>query len=124
MNFFEYTDKELFFRNDGELLSIMAWGNNSLRVQSSLMDNIPDDCVALINPDVDNIADIDINITDERHAYIRNGLITAIHRQAYLFISQVWAMDFFGTMQLSVKFILAKILQSGLLNQLTNWIIG
>ena len=39
MNFFEYTDKELFFRNDGELLSIMAWGNNSLRVQSSLMDN-------------------------------------------------------------------------------------
>ena len=77
MNFFEYTDKELFFRNDGELLSIMAWGNNSLRVQSSLMDKIPDGCVALINPDVDNMSDIDIKITDERHAHIRNGLITA-----------------------------------------------
>lgn len=77
MNFFEYTDKELFFRNDGELLSIMAWGNNSLRVQSSLMDKIPDGCVALINPDVDNMSDIDIKITDECHAHIRNGLITA-----------------------------------------------
>ena len=72
MNFFEYTDKELFFRNDGELLSIMAWGNNSLRVQSSLMDKIPDGCVALINPDVDNMSDIDIKITDERHAHIQN----------------------------------------------------
>ncbi len=37
MNFFEFTDKELFFRNDGELVIIAAWGDNSLRVQSSLM---------------------------------------------------------------------------------------
>ena len=42
MNFFEFTDKELFFRNDGELVIIAAWGDNSLRVQSSLMDKIPD----------------------------------------------------------------------------------
>ena len=44
MNFFEFTDKELFFRNDGELVIIAAWGDNSLRVQSSLMDKIPECC--------------------------------------------------------------------------------
>ena len=52
MNFFEFTDKELFFRNDGELVIIAAWGDNSLRVQSSLMDKIPDGNAALINPNV------------------------------------------------------------------------
>lgn len=77
MNFFEFTDKELFFRNDGELVSIAAWGDNSLRVQSSLMDKIPDGNAALINPDVSKLTDIDISIIDERHAVIKNGLITA-----------------------------------------------
>ena len=77
MNFFEFTDKELFFRNDGELLSITAWGDNSLRVQSSLMDRIPDGNAALINPDITNPTDIIIEIIDERHALIKNGLITA-----------------------------------------------
>lgn len=77
MNFFEFTDKELFFRNDGELVIIAAWGDNSLRVQSSLMDKIPDGNAALINPNVNNPSDIDIRIIDERHAVIKNGLITA-----------------------------------------------
>ena len=81
MNFFEFTDKELFFRNDGELVIIAAWGDNSLRVQSSLMDKIPDGNAALINPNVNNPSDIDIRIIDERHAVIK----TDLSQQNYMF---------------------------------------
>ena len=100
MNFFEYTDKELFFRNDGELLSIMAWGNNSLRVQSSLMDKIPDGCVALINPDVDNMSDIDIKITDERHAISE----TVLSPQNYMFRNGAMPYRFLFTMKRTNSF--------------------
>ena len=40
MEFFQVTDKAIYFRNEGELLKIEGWGKNSLRVQSSLMDQI------------------------------------------------------------------------------------
>lgn len=37
MEFFQVTEKVIYFRNEGELLKIEGWGKNSLRVQSSLM---------------------------------------------------------------------------------------
>ncbi len=77
MNFFEITDNQLYFRNDGELLSIMPWGDNSLRVQSSLMDQIPSGDIALIHPECSAPGAIQLKVLDERHATITNGNITA-----------------------------------------------
>lgn len=77
MNFFEINNNHLYFRNDGELLSVEPWGNNSLRVQSSLMDQIPEGDIALIHPEVSDPAHIQAEITDERHAFLKNGDITA-----------------------------------------------
>lgn len=77
MNFFEITKDSLSFRNDGELLCITPWGDNSLRVQASLMDVIPEGEIALICPDVSATSPVSIDIIDERHASIRNGKITA-----------------------------------------------
>ncbi|MDD3278047.1 MAG: glycoside hydrolase family 31 protein [Lachnospiraceae bacterium] len=84
MNFFEQKENQLFFRNDGELLSIQPWNTNSLRVQSSLMDQIPEGDIALLPPNPANHSGCHIQLEDERHAIITNGLITArLHVQEW-----------------------------------------
>lgn len=77
MNFFELTNHHLYFRNDGELLCVSPWGDNSLRVQSSLMDQIPEGEIALISPEVSDASAITAGITNERHAFMANGKIRA-----------------------------------------------
>lgn len=72
MEFFQVTEKAIYFRNEGELLKIEGWGKNSLRVQSSLMDQIPSGESALL-PQEDR--DVKIQVEDMRHASIQNGSI-------------------------------------------------
>jgi len=74
MEFFQVTEKVIYFRNEGELLKIEGWGKNSLRVQSSLMDQIPSGESALL-PQEDR--DVKIRVEDMRHASIQNGSIRA-----------------------------------------------
>lgn len=83
MEFFQVTEKAIYFRNEGELLKIEGWGKNSLRVQSSLMDQIPSGESALL-PQEDR--DVKIQVEDMRHASIQNGSI-----RAELFV-QEWGM--------------------------------
>lgn len=74
MVFFEIKENILFFRNDGELFSVSAWGKNNLLIQSSLMDLIPDGDIALLTPAKTSPV---IEIIDERHASFTNGNIRA-----------------------------------------------
>lgn len=74
MDFFEVTKKAIYFRNEGELLKIEGWGKNSLRVQSSLMDQIPSGESALLPQEE---RDVKIQVEDMRHASIQNGSIRA-----------------------------------------------
>lgn len=76
MDFFKQEEQKIYFRNDGELLRIQPWGKNSLRVESSLMDNIPEGEIALLEPESSQDA-AQITIIDERHATIKNGNIVA-----------------------------------------------
>ena len=76
MEFFSVENEKLYFRNDGELLRIMPWGRNSLRVESSLVDAIPEGEIALLEPDAE-AGRVQAEIRDERHASIQNGNITA-----------------------------------------------
>lgn len=77
MNFFEAANDRLYFRNDGELLFLMPWGDNSLRIQSSLGDRVPEGEIALIHPEITQPEGLHLEIQDERHAFITNGKITA-----------------------------------------------
>lgn len=77
MRFFEADEKQLSFRNDGEVVEICPWGANSLRVQSSLMDQIPEGDAALKLPEYAADKIPHIVISDERHASIQNGNIIA-----------------------------------------------
>lgn len=77
MKFFEVKENQLYFRNDGELLRVYPWGVNSLRVEASLMDRIPEGSVALQLPEHAADSNPGIVIADERHASIQNGDITA-----------------------------------------------
>ena len=74
MDFFEVRESEIYFRNEGELLKIEGWGENSLRVQSSLMDQIPSGESALLPQEE---RDVKIQVEDMRHASIQNGSIRA-----------------------------------------------
>lgn len=55
----------------------MPWGDNSLRVQSSLGDRVPEGEIALIHPEITQPEGLHLEIQDERHAFITNGKITA-----------------------------------------------
>lgn len=76
MNFFEVTQTGIYFRNEGELLRIRPWGANSLRVEASMMDQIPEGEIALMEADID-VNSVQILLEDERHATICNGNIRA-----------------------------------------------
>lgn len=79
MIFFTCEGQSLYFRNDGELLKVTPWGSNSLRVESSMMDQIPIGEIALKKmPSEEGQEHINsIKISDERHASIQNGRIRA-----------------------------------------------
>ena len=74
MNFFERKDNCLYFRGDGELVRLSPWGQNAIRVESALMDQIPAGEIALLKAES---VQPEISLLDERHAQMRNGKITA-----------------------------------------------
>ncbi len=83
MSFFEITNDCLIFRYDGELVMLMPWGKDSLRVRSSILSEIKEGEIALQKPQDILENDIKITIIDERHAMIRNG-----HIMAELFVQE------------------------------------
>ena len=76
MNFFEVLENAIYFRNEGELLRIRPWGANSLRVEASMMDQIPEGEIALMEAEID-LNSVQTLQEDERHASICNGNIRA-----------------------------------------------
>ncbi|MBR5545378.1 MAG: glycoside hydrolase family 31 protein [Clostridia bacterium] len=73
MRYFEQHGNELIWRNKGETLIISPWGENSLRVRSTLQGEVQDTRFALLEPEQ---AEVEIEIED-MHACIRNGKIKA-----------------------------------------------
>jgi len=73
MKYFEQSGSDLIWRNKGETLIISPWGENSLRVRSTLQGEVLDPRFALLEPEK---TDVEIAIEDE-HASIRCGKITA-----------------------------------------------
>ena len=74
MRYFERDGDGLLWRNGGETLLIAPWGEDSLRVRSTMQGDVLDTRFALLEPEPSG--DVEIGIEDER-AYIRNGAITA-----------------------------------------------
>ncbi|MBQ6564980.1 MAG: glycoside hydrolase family 31 protein, partial [Clostridia bacterium] len=75
MEFFEISGQRLLWRNSGETLAIEPWGPDSLRVRSVLMGELRDDRFALLDPVP--CEDTEAVISDETHAFVRCGKITA-----------------------------------------------
>ncbi|MBQ2461697.1 MAG: glycoside hydrolase family 31 protein [Clostridia bacterium] len=75
MQFFEINGSQLIWRNSGETLVIEPWGPDSLRVRSVLMGDVRDDRFALLDPVP--CEDVETAVTDETHAFVRCGKITA-----------------------------------------------
>ena len=75
MDFFEISGQELLWRNHGETLCIEPWGPDSLRVRSVPMGEVRDERFALL--DAAPCDDVEIKATDETHAIVRCGKITA-----------------------------------------------
>ncbi len=73
MRYFEQCGNELIWRNKGETLIISPWGENSLRVRSTLQGDVMDTRFALLEPEQ---AETEIVVEDE-HASIRCGKIKA-----------------------------------------------
>jgi len=73
MRYFEQHGNELIWRNKGETLIISPWGENSLRVRSTLQGDVMDTRFALLEPEK---TETEIVIED-MHASIRNGKIKA-----------------------------------------------
>ena len=73
MRYFEQDGQCLVWRSMGETLVISPWGENSLRVRSTLMGDVEDTRYALLEPEY---AEADIAISDET-ASIRCGKIAA-----------------------------------------------
>ena len=74
MQYFESNHGKLVWRNEGETLMIMPWGENSLRVLSGMMREPELTDFALLSPADEAQAIIKI---EERNATICNGKITA-----------------------------------------------
>ena len=73
MRYFEQNGSELIWRNKGETLIISPWGENSLRVRSTLQGDVQDTRFALLEPEK---VETQIVIED-MHASICNGKIKA-----------------------------------------------
>ncbi len=77
MVFFEKSGHNLLFRYDGECVMLTPWGQDSLRVRSSILSDMTEDSIALQMPADFSANDSNIIIKDTRHASIQNGRITA-----------------------------------------------
>lgn len=75
MNFFKQGENYLEYKNAGETLRIIAWGENSLRIVSVPFGELDLSCTALIEQE--SSAETTIKITEET-AVITNGKITAV----------------------------------------------
>lgn len=87
MTFFEESNHNLLFRYNGECVLFTPWGDDSLRVRSSLLSDIMEGSIALQDLQDFSAENVIITIRDERHAMIQNGRITA-----ELFV-QEWGND-------------------------------
>ena len=74
MGFFERKDHALIFRENGEVVQVEAWGEDSLRVRSRFLGDIEDGSIALLDPKPSQ-AQITIREWD---AEISNGTIRAV----------------------------------------------
>ena len=74
MGFFERKDHALIFRENGEVVQVEAWGEDSLRVRSRFLGDIEDGSIALLDPKPSQ-AQITIREWD---AEISNGKIRAV----------------------------------------------
>lgn len=74
MNFFEEQNHSLLFRQDGETVMLTAWGENSLRTRATILSDISENSIALLEPPKTETI---IMIKDERFATIQNGNIRA-----------------------------------------------
>ncbi|MBQ9324514.1 MAG: glycoside hydrolase family 31 protein [Clostridia bacterium] len=75
MNYFEIRDTALMFRHHGETLCIEPWGPDSLRVRAVPMGELADNRFALLDPV--ETKDTEAAVTDETHAFVRCGKLTA-----------------------------------------------
>lgn len=73
MRYFEQMGNALVWRNDGETLKIVPWGENSLRVQSAMMHEPEDTAFALLPPE----ETVPVILLCDTAASIQNGGITA-----------------------------------------------
>lgn len=76
MQFFEEKNGSLIFLQDGETVMLTPWGENSLRVRSTILSDIGDDCAALL-PQPQTDAAIFIDGQNPRRAFIENGRLRA-----------------------------------------------
>jgi alpha-D-xyloside xylohydrolase len=81
MNYFCIEKNKLIFQNNGETLQIEPWGENSLRIRSTMMGEIIDTDYALLSCDSNLKAQIKIN-EETQTAKITNGKITAVINQS------------------------------------------
>lgn len=73
MGYFEEKNGSLVFRENGETVMVMPWGKDSLRVRATILCDISEDSIALLD-----VGDIKGTIViGEREATITNGKITA-----------------------------------------------
>ena len=75
MDFFETDGQRLIWRNHGETLCVEPWGPDSLRVRSVPMGELRDDRFALL--DAFPCGDAEVILSDETHAALRCGKMTA-----------------------------------------------
>ena len=73
MRFFEQSGNSLIWRNKGETLVLTPWGENSLRVRSTLQGDVTDLRYALLEPETTQ-SEI---VLDDTHASICCGKLTA-----------------------------------------------
>lgn len=73
MNFFEKQGDSLIFRENGETVMITPWGQNSFRVRATILEEIQDNSVALLEPKKSE----PIIQIEAMKAFIQNGNITA-----------------------------------------------
>ena len=74
MDYLQREGNAILFQNDGEILRLEPWGENSLRVRAAMMRKIQDTDYALLPPAQTQAA---IEIVDSYNGSITNGKITA-----------------------------------------------
>ena len=78
MNYFEKGKDYLIYRYNGESVRVSAWGDDSFRVESVFLGDIPEGSIALADKtELPQTKEVTVSLLDDEHAEITNGLITA-----------------------------------------------